>query len=622
MLFKNQLLYATKFIAICLISMVGTLSAQTKLWTEDMTTTLAEVGWIEQANDGYIIAAGAKGFMGLDNNTGKQVWIKPELKGVIQATYQNIDGLPLFYAEYTPIIGKTRGIIIHSSTGDVLYDTKDDNYRIKTYHLLPDQSMILFEMTRENTQLLMSFNLSTMSKTWVADLGVIKGVINQIGKANTRYSFIDQGPMFSKSGDLVVGMNEMAYGIDAKTGKIKWKYEADKELQALVYSPQNNSLYLGVKKSNKLTVLDPSNGSDITPGKLKLKGMLLDITSDSKNNIVLVETEGFNLIDPKTNDLIWNKSFKIPFLEEVIPFEKGYIAVAKDEKEGSISYVDSDGKKIWDAPVKGYTYYGTTTGKGVLYISTERSNIISYNDGKDIWDKDVKFKSIPAVTYDEVDKKVILFESGTGYRFDPATGSMTIFANEIELENVTKKTPLLAETRPGGYMIYTDQHISLLDKKGKLVYTKDYPPLTSTNALDVASFGASMVTGVKIDVEGAIENIEALSNLAKGAYRPAGVTSQGASQSQVVAGVYLNDSPLFEVTKTRYSNSRDVRNHKFIVTKDAESKRSILMVNKDTGKVDKTINIIDTTPVYVVDEIDTRVFVCERNKTITCYDMK
>lgn len=277
-----------------------------------MTAPLAEVGWIEQANDGYIIAAGAKGLMAIDNNTGKQVWINPELKGVAKESYQNIEGLPLFYAEYTPVVGKTRGIIIHSSTGDILYDTKDDNYRIKTYHLVPAQGMILFEMTKEGEQLLMSFSLRTMTKNWVANLGEIKGLVSQLSNATARMSFVDQGPLFSKNGDLIVGVNQMAYGIDAATGAIKWKYEAEKKLQALVYSPQNNSLYMGVKKSNKLTVLDPGNGSDITPGKLKLKGSLIDITSDSRNNIVLVETEGFNLIDPKTNDLLWNKAIKSP----------------------------------------------------------------------------------------------------------------------------------------------------------------------------------------------------------------------------------------------------------------------------------------------------------------------
>jgi hypothetical protein len=139
--------------------------------------------------------------------------------------------------------------------------------------------------------------------------------------------------------------------------------------------------------------------------EIKIKGSLLDITSDSKNNIVLVETEGFNLVDPKTSDFLWSKSYKIDYLDEVIPFDKGYIAIGKDEKDGSISYVDANGKKIWDTKVNGYTYYATTTEKGVLYISTERSNILSYADGKDVWNKDVKFKSIPAVTYDEAKRK-------------------------------------------------------------------------------------------------------------------------------------------------------------------------------------------------------------------------
>ena len=621
MLLKNHLSYTTIFIALFLISIGNALLAQTQVWSEDMTTSLAEVGWIEQANDGYIIAAGAKGLMGIDNNTGKQVWMQPELKGVLRETYQNIDGLPLFYAEYSPIVGKTRGIIIHSSTGDILYDTKDDNYRIKTYHLLPAQAMILFEMTKENSQLLMSFNLKTMTKTWVADLGEIKGLIYKIGNVAARWSFIDQGPMFSKSGDLIVGVNQMAYGIDAATGKIKWSHEADKKLQALVYSPQSNSIYMGVKKSNKLTVLDPANGNDITPGKLKLKGSLLDITSDSKNNIVLVETEGFNLIDPKTSDFLWNKSYKIDYLDEVIPFEKGYIAVAKDEKNGSISYVDSKGDKIWDTKVNGYTYYATTTEKGVLYISTERSNIISYSDGKDVWDKDVKFKSIPAVTYDEAEKKVILYENGTGYKFDLPTGAMTIFAEDIKLENVTWKTPLNAEYRPNGYLLFTDQHISLLDKKGKLVHSKDYPMLSTLDFTEMAQFSAA-VAGVDIDIAGSIDNMKQLDRLSKGAYRPADNVVEGTSQTQAVAGLYLNDSKLFEVTKTRYTNSRNARDHKFIMTKEDETKRGILMVNKDTGKVDKRINVNEVTPLYVVDEIDTRVFVCERNKTITCYNMK
>jgi hypothetical protein len=179
----------------------------------------------------------------------------------------------------------------------------------------------------------------------------------------------------------------------------------------------------------------------------------------------------------------------------------------------------------------------------------------------------------------------------------------------------------MAEYRPSGYVIYTNQHISLLDKKGKLIYTKDFPQLSTMDFTSLAQFGAN-AAGVDIDIAGSIKNMEQLDRLSKGVYRSSNAASEGTSQTQVVAGVYLNESPLFEVTKTRYSNSRNARDHKFILTKEGESKRAIVMVNKDTGNVDKKIDVVDVTPQYVVDEIDTRVFICERNKTISCYNMK
>ncbi len=620
MLRKNQLATFSALFCLFLISAPQTAQSQTKLWAQDMTASLAQVGWITQSNDGIIIAAGNTAMMGMDNTTGKQIWMNADLHSVQKDSYQNIEGLPLFYAEYVPIAGKTRGIIMHSSTGKVLYDTKDDNYRIKDYHLLPKQGMILFEMTRENTRYLMSFSLKTMTKSWVVDLGEIKGMVAQLGNSTSRVSFINHGPMFSKGGELIVGLNEMAYGINATTGQLLWSYEAEKNLKALVYSPESNSVYMGVKKSNKLIVLDPANGKDITPGKLKLRGSLLDITSDDKGHIVLVETEGFNLIDPATSDFIWEKSYKIPYLDQVLSFNNGYVAIAKDEKEGSISYVDTKGKKIWDTKVNGYVYYATTSAKGVLYISTERSNILSYSDGKDVWDKDVKFKSIPAVTFDESEKKVVLYESGTGYKFDPASGLMTIFAEDIKLDNITRKSPLEAEYRPSGYILYTDQHLSLLSPKGKLVYTQDFPPLTSTNFTGLAQFGADMA-GVDIDIAGAIENIKELELLTKGGTYSSNAVNDGTSDTYTVATAYFYGDQLFEVTKTRYFNSRNLKDHKFIATKDAESNRSIVMVNKDTGKVDKKIMLTESTPQYVVDGVENRVYVCEKNTMITCYDM-
>ena len=80
----------------------------------------------------------------ITNNSGEILWHNKELKSVDKSSFLNISNLPLFYAEYTPILGKSRGLIINSNTGAILFDTKDDNYRIKGYTLLPENGMILF----------------------------------------------------------------------------------------------------------------------------------------------------------------------------------------------------------------------------------------------------------------------------------------------------------------------------------------------------------------------------------------------------------------------------------------------------------------------------------------------
>ncbi|TPN82371.1 outer membrane protein assembly factor BamB family protein [Aquimarina algicola] len=613
-------------LTIILLAIIFSGYSQEKQWEVDLKESLYEVGWIMQSNDGLIIASGAKGLLAMDNNTGDIKWHNKELKAVDKSTFQNIDGLPLFYAEYVPIAGKTRGIIINSSNGDIVFDTKDEGYRIKNFNLLPNQGIILFELTKDKERYLMSFSLETWEQKWITPLGESKGFIKSL---LTKRSFIDQGPYFTKDNNLIIGIKDRIFAINKDNGKITWKHEADKKIKALVYSEANSSLYLGIKKSKKLTVLDPSNGSDITPGKLKLRGTLIDVRPDDANNLILVETEGFNIIDPSTNEFKWKKSFKIDYLDEVIPHEKGLIAIGKDEKDGTISLVDDNGKKIWTSKVKGYAYYVTPTDKGVLYVSTERSNILDYEKGKDVWDKDVKFKAIPAVTYDEVENKVVLFENKKGYKFDLQTGQIELFAEDIALENVKKKTPLLAEyVNNTGYLLYTGQHVSLLSSSGELKYSKYYEPASSLKGfVGLAETGLAFA-GVDLDITGSLENINQLSALSKGAYRTSKDQTDGTSSESTVAGLYVgnnqnNMSTVFEITKTRYSNSKTIKDHKFIVAKikseTAPTKHAIYMINKKTGAIDKQIDILDKTPNYLIDEIDNVIFINEKNHLISSH---
>jgi outer membrane protein assembly factor BamB len=602
--------------------------AQDKLWEINLNEKLYKVGWIEQTNDGLILAAGDKGLMALDNNTGAEVWFNETLKSVDRNSFLSIPGLPMFYAEYVPIIGKTRGVLINSSNGDILFDTKENGYKVKGFTAYPEQAMILFELVQDKMRYLMRFSLRTWTEEWMAPVG--KNKENLLQKAFGGVSFVDHEPQFDQNGNMIIGIDDEIYVINPESGGELWYYEANKKIKALVYSPISNSIYVGIKKSNKLTILDPKTGEDITPGKLKLRGYMIDLVEDDDtDNLILVETEGFNILDPETNNLLWKKSYKMDPLTEVIPNGSDFIAIGKGEKVGQMARVDANGKKVWDTKISGYAYFNSLTKKGVMYISTARSNIIDYDTGKDVWKRDVKFRSIPAVAYDEKEDKVVIFENGNAYKFDLETGDIDLFAENVELEKVSRKTPLQAEyVMNKGYFLFTDQHVSMLSNQGELVYTDYYQPPSSSNALiALGDFAGSAVLGVDLDIAGSIENINMLTDLSNGVYR-SNLDQNGANQeTSLVAGLYVDNGyamqPVLEVTKTRYFNSQQTLDHHFLVTKvksdTAPTKHSIYMVNKATGKIEKEIDLLDKTPNYLVDIVDNRVFVNQNNELLTSY---
>ncbi|MEM9834848.1 MAG: hypothetical protein AAF828_00010 [Bacteroidota bacterium] len=599
---------------------VSLLDAQELSWETDLYKELNKVSWIEQAYDGTVVAAGDKGLLGLNHQDGSIKWQRDDLKAVDRNTYFNIDGLPLFYVEYEVFGSKRRGIIINAHDGTILYDTEDDDLRIKEYTFLPEKNSILFEGVIDKEHQLLNFDLENLQVKWMTAVGE-QTVASAFGG---RRSFLTQGPIFDKAGHLIVGIKDMIYAIDYATGNLKWSMETDKRIKALVYSPANNSLYLGIRKEKKLTVLDPATGEDITPGKLKLKGTMLDVLENTDGNLILVETAGFNIIDPKTNDFLWKKSYKINALEEVIPYNGSFIAIGKSESLSEVHLVDASGEGEWDAKIKGYAYFVTPTPKGIMYISTERSNILDYGKGKDVWKKDVKFKSIPAVAYDNQTDKVFLFENKNAYLFDLDAGSIDLIGENLKLAGVRKKSALLAETLPAGFFVSDEFSYSLIDRNGKIVWTREYQPLKSTNLLSLGQFAAN-VSGIDIDITGNIQNFNTLKNISNGAYRSAG--RQSGSQKErrrTSVGVGSGDqyTELFNVTTTRFANSQETKDHQFLTAKgEAAGEKFIYMIDKASGEVVKQIALIEKDPGYVIDVVDNVVFLNEKTRRVKAFKM-
>lgn len=209
--------YHTTLLYTLLLLSCFSLQAQEQLWQIDLSTELNQISWIEQANNGSIIAAGDKGLMGINPADGSTTWHLTELKAVDRNSFFNVEGLPLFYLEYSPLVGKKRGLIINSGTGDILYDTKDDELRIKTYTFLPEQNSLLFQGINNDIRYLVNFDLNSLEANWKTAVGEYSGLVGRLRGAAAA-SFIDHGPMTNQAGDLILGIKDKVYAIDYATG--------------------------------------------------------------------------------------------------------------------------------------------------------------------------------------------------------------------------------------------------------------------------------------------------------------------------------------------------------------------------------------------------------------------
>lgn len=596
---------------------------QNKIWEQDLRSALGAVNWIEQTSEGFILASGTKGLLALDNTTGKTLWHNSELRGAVKGSLKLIDGLPICYIDFAK-----NGVILNSSNGEILYDTQKDGVRIQSYGIHSDKNLILFEMSKGDDTALMGFDLKTWKKKWITNLGKVFKFLGL--RIDT--SIISQGPFFTNDESIILSIKNKIFNLDLNTGKLLWSNEWKKPVRTLIYSPLNNCVYVGVRKHKMLIILEPKTGKDITPGKFKLKGELVDVTKDQDGNLILVENSGFNLINPKTNGVIWPKKAKLDNLNEVIPHEKGYFAICKEEKKGDIYLFDKNGKKVWNRGVDGYVYYAVSTSKGIMYISTENSNILNFENGKKVWDKTVKFKAIPAVTYDTEESKVVLFENKKGYKFDLKSGDIEQFANEIKLEKVSKSTPLEAEYIANtGYLLTTPQHISLLSCDGKLKYTQYYKPSSSIKGLKGAAQFGLAVAGIDFDIDGAIGNINKLNTLATGEalIDENEDTGDAEVQESDIAGLGVTDSEgvnheIFRVTRERYYNSKKTKDAQFIVNEvkdDSGKKHFIYKVDKKSGNVDYKVELLDKTPSYLIDDIDNVIVINEKSHLISAYKL-
>ncbi len=591
--------------------------AQKKLWEIDLQESLYKVSWIEQSNDGIIIASGDKGLLGLDNNTGDIKWQHAELKAIDRQTFRLIDPLPIFLVEtnLSGLPGQSRSLLINSTNGEILFDSKNEGLKIGLYHVLPQINSIVFEATQEKSNKLLLFDYTDGKIKWSIDLGESTGLIKKIFK--NQDGFLSTPPSLMHDEQMLIGEKKKITVIDYAKGSIVWSKVLPKELKALIYSSPDQKIYAGIKE--KLQIFDSKNGQDVTGSKLKLGGELRDVFINSKKQVVILDEKGFNILDPSSQRFLWKNFAQVDGLYDVIEINDAYYGIGSEEKSSVIMKVLL-GKKIWKEKLAGFAYQVLPIETGLFYLSSEKSNILRYESGAKIWKRDVKFKAIPSAAIDETSgqKEVAFYEGGSLYSFDLKSGNLHVLHEAIDFKK-TKNSIFNLEIRPQGYYIYSQQHMAFVDRKGSLAYTQNFDPVTSSTALmGLGQFGLTYVAGIDLDIQGSLSTISELQALSNGSYYSAGDQTEGQIDFSSF-NANIGNNTLYAFTKKRFYNATLTQDSQLIVCNMKEEGNQIRCLDKESGKLLFKIPLEDKTPSYVTDQIDNRVFLNQKNRLVSAY---
>ena len=596
-----------------LSSSVFTSYAQDVVWDVSLKDKTYSVNWLEQLADGTVIVSGGEGLAALDCKTGDDLWFNETLKNIDRASFQVLEGLPII----TMKVGNGTYAMVNSVSGEVIFDTEAEDAYVGAHYFLPEISSVLFEYRQDGRNSLLLFNYTDSEVKWRYDAGDAKGLIKTVLKG---YKFLAFDPVVMDGSLILVAEKELITALDVATGEVAWMNEFNKKIEAMVYTADFGRIYAGEK--NKLKVIDGKTGDDITPGKLKLDGDFVTAYPNNENQLIIVDSKGFNILEPGSGDFVWKKNFEIGGLDEVLEIDGDYFAFGKEEGTSTIARVDQNGKKVWKEKVSGFAYYITPIDIGIFYLSTDKSNIVSYEDGKALWKKDIKFKTIPSVDYDEKNNDVVLYSDKDVFRFDLNSGDVEQLTKDLKFEK-SKDAIFMLEARDAGYFIYATNHASMVNRKGAIDYNSYYPGPTSTNWLKLASDVSSGVTGYDIDIEGSIETVQALDKLSRGDTRSMGRDQGGSSaESSVLASAGSSYHGYYELSQQRYANSQLSHQHYYILTSAENGDPVIIALNKDTGKTDKKIELSSNSPGYIVDEPNQNIILSDDRETVKCFNME
>jgi hypothetical protein len=409
-------------------------------------------------------------------------------------------------------------------------------------------------------------------------------------------------------------------------------------------SADGKALFIGYKKY--IDKLNTGTGASLLAEPIKMRDALNGIAPYGNDYLVYNEA-GINIMDANGN-MKWKKDSKLGNITQVKFTNDGILAMetAKDD-ETIFHWVDNNGKEVWDEKVQGGLMLAEPTEKGAMYVTNERANILTYEKGKDVWNKDIKLKGVPNFGYDANGRILYAFAKDKLHSFNFTDVSYRLVAEDLDLKKFNdEEERATIDVRDNGakLVISTNQNVAAVTvADGKILYNNYFKDIGNTKKKWMRAAGAVMaVGGTAMQVQGVGNIMTGSMNTGMGIGNSLGGTLTGDAAAVKTGGAQLATgerqvnkgvnqfnngvvveslgSDLYAAASKRYLASQATKDNLYILSEMPEG-NGMLVWNKDKGEIFKKITFTDTTPQFVVDEAVDMVYVVVGN-VIKAYNLK
>lgn len=584
-----------------------------------------KIRWMQQANDGTLVAATDLSLLGIDPKTQKIAWEIKELGSAEEGKFENIPGTPYFLVETSKVVnlGTPQTSIIEAGTGKIIFNSKDAEMNIVSKRPLYEITAMLIEGKKNKRNFIALIDLNTGKEKWNKDLGEAKagfGVGALVRKIKSTFrSLFAIPPMVDKDGNIIIVDRDEVYCLANTDGTERWRKEFKEKIEDAMLTYDMSSLF--VSYDNRVDLLRVENGTSAYGEKLlKIKGHCNGLAPYDEKSYILKHSEGVNIIDASTGQLRWKKESELDDINDVRITEHGIIAINTTEKETKLYLVNNEGKKVWKFEISDPALVIEPTDKGILYFTKSRANLVDFAKGKELWKRDIKIRARPSFGFDPEHRKLLVYSGDKLNAFSLQDGNMTVLNEELPLKDYDEDKELASiETRSNGYFISSLQNTALVDFDGKIIYNTNFIEAGMRKGLRTALKVGSVAAGTF-----AFGNFIAT----PGKYMGKDISQTGnmlnAQRNAFIGGnIALEASgAVFEAASKRYHATQQVKDAVFILTRfQGTGIDGLVKIDKDSGKEVVRIPFGDKSPSYIVDEAENKLYVIIKDKFIQGYNL-